>query len=261
VTALLVLACGVLGLAVGSFLNVVIHRVPRRESVVSPRSRCPACESPLAPRDNIPVLSWLLLRGRCRSCRAPISVRYPLVELATGALFVAGALRFGASWELPAYLVLFASLLAITVIDLELYVIPNRIVYPTIAIALPLLALAAAAQHRWEPLQHALIGGAGAWTVLFAAHVLSGGRGMGFGDVRLAFVLGLFLGWLDPHPYGHVFLGLFLGFALGSVVGLVLMALRLRGRKDAIPFGPFLAGGTVIAIFVGSPLLRAYFGQ
>ena len=260
-TALLAVACGVLGLAVGSFLNVVIHRVPRKESVVAPRSRCPQCDTPLSPRDNVPVVSWLLLRGKCRECGTSISIRYPLVELATAALFVAGALRFGASWELPAYLVLFASLLAISAIDLELYIIPNRIVYPTIAIALPLLALAAAAQHRWEPLQHALIGGAGAWTVLFVAHVASGGRGMGFGDVRLAFILGLFLGWLDPYPYGHVFLGLFLGFALGSVVGLALMGLRLRTRKDHIPFGPFLAGGTVLAIFVGSPVLTAYFGR
>ena len=246
--ALLAVACGVLGLAVGSFLNVVIHRVPRKESVVAPRSRCPQCDHPLAARDNVPIVSWLLLRGKCRECGTSISIRYPMVELATAALFVAGALRFGASWDLPAYLVLFASLLAITAIDLELYIIPNRIVYPTIAIALPLLALAAAAQHRWEPLQHALIGGAGAWTVLLVAHIASGGRGMGFGDVRLAFILGLFL-------------GLFLGFALGSVVGLALMGLRLRSRKDHIPFGPFLAGGTVLAIFVGSPILTAYFGR
>jgi leader peptidase (prepilin peptidase)/N-methyltransferase len=259
-TALLAAACGLLGLAVGSFLNVVIHRVPRKESVVAPRSRCPNCDAGVSPRDNVPVVSWLLLRGRCRACGMRISSRYPLVEVATAALFVAGALRFGASWELPAYLVLFASLLAISAIDLELYIIPNRIVYPTIAMALPLLALAAALQHEWGALWHALIGGAGAWTVLFVAHVASGGRGMGFGDVRLAFILGLFLGWLDPYPYGHVFLGLFLGFALGSVVGLALMALRLRSRKDQIPFGPFLAGGTVLAIFIGSPVLTAYFG-
>ena len=126
--ALLAAVCGVLGLAVGSFLNVVIHRVPRKESVVAPRSRCPQCDHPVSARDNIPIVSWLLLRGKCRQCGASISIRYPLVELATAALFVAGALRFGASWDLPAYLVLFASLLAISAIDLELYIIPNRIV-------------------------------------------------------------------------------------------------------------------------------------
>src|SRR3954468_655203 len=155
---LVVAICALLGLAVGSFLNVVIYRVPRKESVVRPRSRCPGCGTQLADRDNIPVASWVLLRGRCRTCGEAISGRYPLVELGTAALFVAAALRFGLDWVLPAYLLFFAALVAITFIDLELYIIPNRVLYPTLFIATPLLVLAAAAQDQWANLERALIG-------------------------------------------------------------------------------------------------------
>jgi leader peptidase (prepilin peptidase)/N-methyltransferase len=254
VTALVAVGCGLLGLAVGSFLNVVIHRVPRKESVVQPRSRCPRCGTQLADRDNIPVLSWVLLRGRCRTCGEPISIRYPLVEVATAALFVAAALRFGWDWALPAYLVLFASLLAISLIDLEHYIIPNRVLYPTVFVSIPLLVIAAAAQSEWGNLERAVVGAVVAWVFFLILHLVSP-RGMGFGDVRLSFLLGLFLGWLDLR---HVFLGVFLGFLLGSIVGLVLMALRRRNRKQHIPFGPFLAAGAVIAVLAGSPLLSWY---
>lgn len=177
VTAFLLVACGLVGLAVGSFLNVVIYRVPRKESVVKPRSRCPGCGTQLAERDNIPVLSWLLLRGKCRTCGEPISVRYPLVELLTGVLFVTAGLRFGYDWVLPAYLVFFASLVAITFIDLEHYIIPNRVLYPTLFIALPLLVLAAAQQDQWHNLEQALIGAAGAWAFFLVLHLISP-RGM-----------------------------------------------------------------------------------
>src|SRR5437870_13300245 len=165
-TAVVAAVCGVLGLAVGSFLNVVIHRVPRKESVVQPRSRCPRCGTQLADRDNVPVVSWVLLRGRCRTCGEPISPRYPLVELATAALFVAVALRFGADWAVPAFLLFFASLLAISLIDLEHYIIPNRIVYPTLFGGFALLVVAAAAGGNWEALQRAVIGAAIFWGVL-----------------------------------------------------------------------------------------------
>jgi leader peptidase (prepilin peptidase) / N-methyltransferase len=253
-TAALAVVCGLFGLAIGSFLNVVIYRVPRKESVVRPRSRCPGCGTQLADRDNVPVVSWLLLRGRCRTCGEAISARYPLIELACGALFVAMALRLGFDWALPAYLVFAAALLAITAIDLEHYIIPNRIVYPTIFVAVPLLVLAAALGDQWDDLVSAGVGAVLAWGLLLLVHLVSP-RGMGFGDVRLSFVLGLFLGWLSLR---HVFLGLFLGFLLGSVAGLVLIALRRRGRKDHIPFGPFLAAGAVLAVLAGSPLLSWY---
>ena len=253
-TAVLAAACALFGLCVGSFLNVVIYRVPRRESVVRPRSHCPACEAPIADRDNIPVLSWMLLRGRCRSCGARISVRYPLVELGTAVLFVAAAVRLGATWQLPAFCVFFASLLAISVIDLDHYIIPNRVIYPTLAVTIPLLVVAAAADGSWDHLRNAAIGGVAGFAVLLAIHVAVP-RGMGFGDVRLAGVIGMMLGWLGLR---YLFLGLFLAVLLASVIGVALIAARLRSRKDAVPFGPFMALGAVLAVLWGRAILSVY---
>jgi len=255
-TAVLAVACALFGLCVGSFLNVVIHRVPKRESVVRPRSHCPSCGTQIADRDNVPVVSWLLLRGRCRSCREPIPVRYPLVELGTAVLFAAAAVRFGATWQLPAFCIFFASLLAVSVIDLDLFIIPNRVVYPTLFITAPLLAIAAAAEGSWGHLRDAAIGGAVGFGVLLVIH-LAVPRGMGFGDVRLAGVIGMMLGWLGLR---YLFLGLFLAFLLAAVIGLVLIATRLRTRKDAVPFGPFLASGAVLAALWGHAILRVYQG-
>ena len=254
VTAFVAVVCGVLGLAVGSFLNVVIHRVPEKQSVVRPRSRCPKCGTELASRDNIPVLSWLLLRGRCRTCGEPISARYPLIELATAALFVAAGIRFPTSWALPGYLVLFAALLAISAIDLERYIIPNRIVYPTLFIAIPLMVAAALAEGEPERIRTATIGSLAAFVAMFVVHFISP-KGMGFGDVRLAAVIGLFLGWID---LTLVLLGMLLGFLLASVIGIGLLLTKRRGRKDAVPFGPFLAAGAVLAVLFSRQLLSAY---
>ncbi len=253
----LIVACSALfGLLIGSFVNVVIWRVPRGESVVSPPSHCPGCDTAISPRDNVPVISWLILRGRCRSCGAHISVRYPLVELACAGLFAAVGARFAHSWALPAYLVFAAGLLAISVIDLEHYVIPNRIVYPLGFIVVPLLAIGAAGDGDWWAFARALIGAAAAFAVLFTIHVVSPG-GMGFGDVRLSFLLGLSLGFLGALD---VVFGLFLGFAYGAVVGIALMATRRRGRRQHIPFGPFLAAGTLTILLVGGPILDWYRG-
>jgi leader peptidase (prepilin peptidase)/N-methyltransferase len=253
-TAFVAIVCGVLGLAVGSFLNVVIHRVPAKESVVRPRSRCPQCGTELASRDNIPVLSWLLLRGKCRTCGTAISKRYPLVELFTAAMFAACGARFADSWALPAYLLLFASLIAISVIDLELYIIPNRIVYPTLFAGAVLLVAGALAEGDPERIRNAAIGGAAAWFSLLVVHFIQP-RGMGFGDVRLSAVLGMYLGWIDLEL---VLLGMLLGFLLGAVIGLGLVITRLRTRKDAVPFGPFLAAGAAIAILASEPIVRWY---
>jgi leader peptidase (prepilin peptidase)/N-methyltransferase len=245
---------GVLGLVVGSFLNVVIWRVPRHESVVAPRSKCPSCDVAIAPVDNIPVVSWLALRGKCRHCGERISARYPLVELGTAALFVAIAARFHDSWALPAYLVLGGALVAISAIDLEHYIIPNRIVYP-VGIALVLLfAFAALASGTWDAFGRAIGGGCAAFAVLFVIHVISP-RGMGFGDVRLCFLLGIALGWLG---WEQVLFGIFAGFLYGAFVGLALMALRLRNRKQHVPFGPFLAAGTLTIVLVGTPVIDWY---
>lgn len=253
-TAPIVAVAAVFGLVVGSFLNVVIHRVPRKESVVSPRSRCPGCDTELANRDNIPVLSWLLLRGRCRTCGMAISPRYPLVELGTGALFAVLALRLSDEAALPAFLVLGAALIAISLIDLEHFIVPNRIVYPTLFLMAPLLVGAAVVEDDWSSLRGAVLGGLLGFGILFAIHLVSP-RGMGFGDVRLAGLLGVALGWLD---LGHVLLGLFLGFLTASVISLTLIGLKVRSRKDRIPFGPFLALGAVLAILVGRPILDWY---
>jgi leader peptidase (prepilin peptidase)/N-methyltransferase len=254
VDAFLVVACTLVGLAVGSFLNVVIWRVPRDESVVRPRSHCPSCGTQLAERDNIPVVSWLLLRGTCRSCQAPISARYPLVELLTGVVFAAAALRFGWDAALPAYLVLFAGLVALSAIDLDLHRLPNRVLYPTLFSVAPLLVLASAVDHRWANLGRAAEGGLLSFVILLAIH-LAAPRGMGFGDVRLAGLIGMATGWLGV---AHALLALFAAFLFSAVIGIGLIASGLRSRRDRIPFGPFLALGAVVAVLWGSPLLRWY---
>jgi len=257
VTGLLVAVCGLLGLAIGSFLNVVIWRVPRKESVVRPPSHCPGCDEPIRPRDNIPVVSWLLLRGRCRHCGTRIAVRYPLVELGTAALFAGAAFHFRSNWVLPAYLLFFAALVAISFIDLDHFIVPNRIVWPAGLASIPLLILAAAVGHQWHALRNAAIGGAAAWLFLFIVHVINP-RGMGFGDVRLAALLGLYLGW---QGLWYVALGMFLAFVIGSVVGIGLIAFRGKGMKSALPFGPFLAAGATIAVFAGHPILHSYLNR
>ncbi|HEX3538926.1 MAG TPA: prepilin peptidase [Acidimicrobiales bacterium] len=253
-TAFLVVAAGVIGLAVGSFLNVVIHRVPRKQSVVRPRSACPACGTQLAERDNVPLLSWLLLRGRCRTCGAPISIRYPLVELATAMLFVGAALRFGFDWALPAFLVFLAGLLALAFTDLEHYLLPVRIVYPVLVTMAVLLVVAAAADSRWSQLETAAAAAAVGFAVFFFLNWLNP-KWMGFGDVRLAAVIGLGLGWLGASV---AFLGFFLAFLLGSVVGVALIVTKRMDRKSPIPFGVFLAIGAGIAVFAGQPLVHLY---
>jgi len=254
-TPLVAVVSAIFGLAVGSFLNVVIWRVPRHESVVAPASHCPACDAPIRPFDNVPVASWVLLRGRCRDCGSPISARYPVVEAATAALFAAIGARFAsAPWALPAYLVLGAALFAISVIDLEHYIVPNRIVYPVGAAGFPLLAIASAGTGDWGALGRAALGAVAAFVPFLLMH-LAYPRGMGFGDVRLSFVLGLFLGWLG---WPELALGLFAGFVYGSVVGVALQVLGVVQRKQAVPFGPFLAAGAMTIVLVGGPIVSWY---
>ena len=250
----LVVLCGVLGLMVGSFLNVVIHRVPKDESIVKPRSHCPNCDTELANRDNIPVVSWLVLRGKCRTCGHPISARYPIVEAITGATFAALALRFGWDEALPAYLVLAAFLIALSGIDLDTFLLPKKLVWPSFFAGVVLLGGASLLQSDSRSAVEAAIGSALAFGALFVVHFISP-KGMGFGDVRLAAVLGLHLGWLK---LGQVGVGMFLSFMLSAVVGVALIALGLKTRKDRVPFGPFLAAGTLLAVFVGDAIQRYY---
>lgn len=253
-TALIVVCSAVIGLAVGSFLNVVIWRVPRGESVVSPPSHCPGCEAPIRPVDNVPVLSWLLLRGRCRHCRERISVRYPAVELLTAVLFALIAWQLGTSWELPAFLYLAAVAVALSLIDIDVHRLPNVIVLPSYVVVALLLLLPAVIEGRWDDYLRAALGGA----VLFAVYFLLAfiyPAGMGFGDVKLAGVLGAYLGWLG---WGVLVVGGFLGFLLGGVVGGALMAVRRAGRKSKIPFGPFMLAGALASVFVGTAIADLY---
>jgi leader peptidase (prepilin peptidase) / N-methyltransferase len=207
VTAFVSVVAGMYGLVVGSFLNVVIWRVPRKESIVKPRSHCPSCDTQLSALDNIPLVSWMVLRGRCRHCGNRISMRYPLVELLTGVLFAAVGARFSHSWALPAFLVFTGALIAISVIDLEHFIIPNRIVYPLGFTSVFLLAFAALVENEWSMFGRSLLGALAAFTFFFVLHLVAPG-GMGFGDVRLSFVLGLFLGWLGwPEVLGGLFAG------------------------------------------------------
>lgn len=250
-------ASAVLGLAVGSFLNVLVWRVPRKESVVRPRSHCPSCSTQLSGRDNVPVVSWVLLRGRCRACSSRISARYPLIELACAGLFAGTAAHFGLSYRLPAYLVLGASLLALSAIDFEHKLLPSKIIFPTGFLVAALLLLAALAEGEPRHIVWSAIGAAGSFGMFFALHFISP-RGMAYGDVRLSFVLGMAVGWLG---IGLVPLFLFVSFLVSAVTGVIYAVVTRQGLKAAIPFGPFLALGAGVAIFVGRPLVDAYLGH
>lgn len=254
-TAWLAGGAGALGLAVGWFLNLVAQRVPRREPVLSPASRCPACLAQVALVDTVPIVSWLVLGRRCRSCRAPISARYPLVEAAAAGLFAAGGLRFGASVVLPAYLVFFAALVAVSAVDLEHRLVPKRVVYPALGLGAALLTLAALARGSSTPLVDAGIGGLASFVAIFVLNLISP-RLMGMGDVRLAGLTGVFLGWLG---LSHALVGLFLGFLLGALGGVVL-AIRGPDRNPSIPFAPFLAAGAVLTVLWGNPLVHLLVG-
>jgi leader peptidase (prepilin peptidase)/N-methyltransferase len=249
----LVSLCAVLGLVIGSFLNVVIYRVPRGESVNSPPSACPRCGQRIKPRDNIPVLSWLVLRGRCRNCALPISGRYPLVEATTGVTFAALAAYYDDA-RLPALLYLAALGLALALIDLEHHRLPFVLTVPAIPVSAALLVIPGVSDG-WSPLSSAL-GCAAIWGGLIGAlWFLTAGRGMGFGDVVLAPTPGLVLGWVG---WGAGVVGLFAGFASGALIGVGLIAVGRAGRKSAVPFGPFLILGGAIGLAVGQPIWHTF---
>lgn len=235
------------GLAVGSFLNVVAWRLPRGESLVHPGSACPACAAPVKAYDNVPVVSWVWLRGRCRACAEAISARYPLVELATGALWLVVALRGGQAVDVVLGLVLVTVLVPLVLIDLDHRLLPNRITGPA---AVAAVAIGAVMHPAGLPEQLAAGTAAGGFFLLAA---LAHPGGMGMGDVKLAAVLGLFLG-------RAVAPALLVALVAGTLVGLVVMARRgaAEGRRTAVPFGPFLALGGVVALLAGEGLMDAY---
>jgi leader peptidase (prepilin peptidase)/N-methyltransferase len=248
---------GLLGLLAGSFANVVIHRVPKRQSVVRPGSRCPACGSPVARRDNLPLVGWLLLRGRCRSCRAPIPVRYPLVELGMGLLWFVLTLRLvsaGLGWAVPAYLALAFICLTLAVIDATTRLLPNRITYPAFPVVLGLLLVASVGLGDLGRLARALLA-ALAVGAFFLALALISPRGMGLGDVKLAPTLGLALGWLS---WGAVAFGVFTAFLLGGLAGLAAIGLLGLTRKSLLPFGPWLVTGALLGVLAGADVAAWY---
>jgi leader peptidase (prepilin peptidase)/N-methyltransferase len=268
VLLLLVTMAGVLGLAIGSFLNVVIYRVPAGMSVVRPRSACPGCGHEISARDNIPVVSWLLLRGRCRSCRTGISPRYPLVELAGGlavvgvavwsapslAHAVGAAPTIGAVLRLVAFAYLAAVSIALAIIDIDAHRLPNALVLPSYAVGGILLGAAALLNGDLIALAR-LAAGAGALFALYLVLALISPRGMGLGDVKLAGVLGLYLGFLG---WGELFVGAAAGFVLGGLFAVALIALRRAGRGSGIPFGPWMLAGAWVGIVFGHRIASVY---
>jgi leader peptidase (prepilin peptidase)/N-methyltransferase len=242
------------GLLIGSFLNVVVWRVPRGESIVSPPSACPACGHRIRGRDNVPVLSWLVLHGRCRDCGSGISARYPLVEAGTCVAFALVWLRFGWSIELVAYLVLVAAGIALALIDLDVHRLPNAIVlplYPVLLVVLGLASLLAGEPLAWL---RALGGGAILYGLYFVLMVAKPGA-MGFGDVKLAGVLGMGLAWLG---WGSLAVGGFAAFLFGGIYSIVLLVAGRGTRTSGVPFGPWMIIGAAVGVGFGEMLWSGY---
>ena len=245
-TASELILLGFCGAAFGSFVNVLAYRLPRRESIVKPRSRCPGCNTTIRAQDNIPIVSWALLRGRCRDCHMSISVRYPLVEAVTAGLFVLLGVKLGREAALWPALALAVVLVAAAATDLEERIIPNRLMAAGAVLALVLWTIADPARLPENVLSGAAAGG------LLLAAAIAYPAGMGMGDVKLAAVMGLFLGRL-------VGPALFIGFAAGALVGIALVAAHgSSARKQGVPFAPFLALGGVLALLFGAGLIDWY---
>jgi leader peptidase (prepilin peptidase) / N-methyltransferase len=242
------------GLAVGSFLNVVIHRVPRHESIVFPPSHCPECSVPLRAWQNVPLLSWLVLRGRCHYCACPISGRYPLVEGGTALLFAAVTVRFGLSLQLLAYLYLVAIGVVLAMIDVETRRLPDSITLPSYVISVLLLMPAGAVDGDWMGATRALAGMI-ALLALFFALTIAYPNGLGFGDVKLAGLVGLYLGWLS---WNAVFLAAIGSILIAGAAGSAAVATKHATRSVAVPLGPCLIGAAGLALFLAAPVSSWY---
>lgn len=281
--AVSVATIGVLGLLIGSFLNVVVYRVPNGKSIVSPGSACPRCGAEIKAYDNVPVVSWLVLRGKCRSCKTIISMRYPLVEFGTAVFFavvawvvlggvvstgsttgldstsgfglvLGGASIVGIVLILVAFLYLAAVSVALTMIDLDTHKLPNSIVMPSYLVGAVFLGAAGLFDGNLDALLQAGIGMASLWLAYFLMALAYPG-GMGQGDVKLAGVLGLFLGFLG---WGPLAIGAFSAFLLGGIFGVVLLATKRANRKSGIPFGPWMLAGAWVGVFFGSAVWHGY---
>lgn len=270
-TGILIGFAALLGLLVGSFLNVVIYRVPLGKSIVSPPSSCPSCGERIRGWDNIPVLSWVLLRGKCRTCGLPISARYPLIEASSAVLFGFVGARFlapiaeagvdaafVASTAIVgvAFLHFAAISIALAAIDLDTHRLPNVLTLPSYIVAIVLFAIAALLSGDWSGLLRSVIAGAALFAAYFAM-AFAYPQGMGLGDVKLAGLIGVYLGWLG---WGSVIVGAFGAFVLGGAFSVFLIATRRAGRKSGIPFGPWMLAGAFVGVFFGEHLWTGYLG-
>jgi leader peptidase (prepilin peptidase)/N-methyltransferase len=244
-------AAGLFGLVVGSFVNVLVHRLPRGESVVSPPSHCPSCGAQIRARDNVPVVSWLLLRGRCRDCRAPIAARYPMLELANGILWTLVYLRAREGAELFGGVFFASACLALAAIDAEFQILPDKITLSGIAVGI-LLAFFSRSRTPVSALVGAAVGGGGLYLIAFLYEKIAGQEGMGLGDVKMLAMIGAFLG------ASGVLVSVLLASLAGSLVGVGAIALGRGDRRMRLPFGVFLAAGGVAAFFFGDALLARY---
>lgn len=259
----------IFGLIVGSFLNVCIYRLPRNMSIIRPSSACPSCTTPVKPWDNIPILSYIFLKGKCRKCGERISIRYPLIELLNGILYWASFTHFGLGWHLPFLFAFASAMLVITFIDLDFQLIPDVITLPGIIIGIISASFLLPDPFHYTPPIPPLIRGGVEGVVGFknsiAGLFLGGGifyiiailsrGGMGGGDIKMMAMVGAFMGWKA------VFLTTFIGSLAGSMAGIFLMVFKGKGRKAKIPFGPFLAFGSIITLFFGGEILRWYLGM
>jgi leader peptidase (prepilin peptidase) / N-methyltransferase len=261
--ALLIGSAVILGLMFGSFATAAAYRIPRRESFVTGRSKCPNCGATITAPENIPLFSFIALRGRCRHCKTRISPRYPLIELGTGVLFGLAAWKFGLEPETPIYAAFFWVLVVLTIIDIEHHELPTRVIYPALCIGALALAASALVRDDGDRIIDMAIGAAIFGGVFFVIFYAAPAGGFGFGDVRFALLLGAFVGYLGAP--GLVLLAMFLSFFTGALIGIALKGWERRGgesdesfRKAKIPFGPYMALGSVISIFWGTRLLDAY---
>lgn len=253
VSLLISMSAVIVGALIGSFLNVCIHRLPRHESLLWPASRCPSCAVPLAWYDNVPILSYLLLKGRCRACGAAISIRYPAIEAANAVGYGALVWWFGVGWSAAAYALLLSSLLIVTCVDLLHQIIPDVITLPGIVVGL-LCAATILPVGLVNSLLGVALGGGLLWGLAWASPYLFGKEGMGGGDIKLLAMIGSFLGWQPT------LLTIMIGAIAGSLVGLSLISLKRMRRDQYLPFGPFLALGALVAMFFHQPLLAWYGG-
>jgi leader peptidase (prepilin peptidase) / N-methyltransferase len=252
---MMILASFILGLIIGSFLNVCIFRIPRNFSIVSPGSACTVCKEPIQPWDNIPIVSYIILRGKCRNCGEKISLRYPAVEALNGLLYAAVFLQFGPGWHLPLFFLFVSAMIVITLIDLEFQIIPDVITLPGIVLGLAtaeFFIMDPFSMHSVLGFVDSLIGCLAGGIVFYLIAVLSRG-GMGGGDVKMMAMVGAFTGWKG------VFLTTLIGSVTGSIIGIGLIIFSGAGRKTKVPFGPFLALGSLITLFFGNVIFNWFF--